>query len=147
MNPLAAAPVPFGLEPAQLARAQGLFNQRDEIRWFGFEGAFEQGACSIRFGRLHPGLQGGGGTAAVNGGVIAAGFDAACVMAGLGHYETDTIVTVDLSVKFLALARPTPALAWQAWATRTTRSLCFVQAVLRDGEQVFATADAVVKPV
>jgi acyl-coenzyme A thioesterase PaaI-like protein len=147
VNAWAATAVPFRLDGAQLERAAGLFNQRSEIKWFNFAGNFEGDAAVIRFAALHAGLQGGGGTAAVNGGVIAAGFDAACVMAGLGHYATDTIVTVDLSVQFLALADAARPLAWQAWATRTTRGLCFVQAVLGDGDAVFATASAAVKPV
>jgi acyl-coenzyme A thioesterase PaaI-like protein len=148
MNPRAAAAVPFRLGAHALERAQTLFNVRSEIKWFNFEGRFE-GADSavVRFFELHTGLQGGGGTPAINGGVIAAGFDAACVMTGLGHYETDTVVTVDLSVQFLALADATLPLAWQAWATRSTRSLLFVQAVLGDGKAGFATATAVVKPV
>lgn len=148
MNPRAARPVPFRLDASQLQRAQGLFNQRAEIRWFGFDGGFEGGDTAvIRFAQLHTGLQGGGGKAAINGGVIAAGFDAACVMTGLGHYETDTVVTVDLAVQFLALADASRPLAWQAWATRSTRSLLFVQAVLGAGEDVFATATAALKPV
>lgn len=144
----AAAAVPFRLAPERLERAQGLFNQRAEILWFNFEGRFEGGdtAC-IRFRALHAGLQGGGGTAAINGGVIAAGFDAACVMAGLGHYATDTVVTVDLSVQFLALADAQRPLVWQAWATRSTRQLLFVQAALGDGVSACATATAVIKPV
>jgi acyl-coenzyme A thioesterase PaaI-like protein len=148
MNPRAAPAVPFRLEAPQLQRAQALFNQRAEIRWFNFQGAFEGGSTAvIRFAQLHAGLQGGGGTAAINGGVIAAGFDAACVMTGLGHYATDTVVTVDLAVQFLALADASRPLAWQAWATRSTRNLLFVQAVLGEGEDVFATATAALKPV
>lgn len=148
MKPPVAAPVPFRLEAPALERARGLFNERGEVRWFGFEGRFEEdGTVAIRFGRLHEGLQGGGGTPAINGGVIAAGFDAAVVMTGLGHYDTDTVVTVELSVQFLALARPSAGLAWRAWATRTTRGLCFVQAQLGDGITAFATAAALVRPV
>ncbi len=143
----AAPPVPFRLDAVQRQRAQDLFNARSEIRWFGFRGTFGDAVASIGFDGVHAGLQGGGGTAAVNGGVIAAGFDAAAVMAGLGHHETDTVVTVDLSVHFLALAQVSDALRWHGWATRTTRSLCFVQGALGDGERVFATASAVVKPV
>ena len=146
MNPLAVAPAPFRLDRNQLDRAQRLFNERGEVRWFGFSGAFEEAAVAIRFSQLHRGLQGGGGTSALNGGVIAAGFDAAAVMTGLGHYETDTVVTVDLSVQFLALATASEDLRWTAWASRTTRSLCFVQAVLGAGDRVFATASGVVKP-
>lgn len=141
-------PVPFRLDAARLERAASLFNARGEIRWFEFEGAFEGGdTATIRLRSLHEGLRGGGGTPAVNGGVIAAGFDAAVVMAGLGHYETDTVVTVDLSVQFLALADAAKPLVWHAWASRTTRSLCFVQAAFGDGNSTFATASAVTKPV
>ncbi len=142
------APVPFRLDAAARDRAVGLFNARGEIEWFRFAGALHDDVAEIRFGGgAHRGLQGGGGTQAVNGGVIAAGFDAVAVLTGLGHYETDTVVTVDLHVQFLALAPLSPDLAWRGWATRTTRSLCFVQAALGDGRAVFATASGIVKPV
>jgi acyl-coenzyme A thioesterase PaaI-like protein len=146
MSEGAAPRVPLRLDAAALERARQLFNTRGEIRWFGFEGGFGEDAALIRFGELHRGLQGGGGTAAINGGVIAAGFDAVAVLTGLGHYATDTVVTVDLSVQFLALAQASPQLAWRGWASRTTRSLAFVQAALGDGARVFATAQAIVKP-
>lgn len=146
MNQVALPRVPLRLGVEALERARELFNARGEIRWFGFEGGFEQDAAVICFGELHRGLQGGGGTAAINGGVIAAGFDAVAVLTGLGHYPTDTVVTVDLSVQFLALAQASPQLAWRGGASRTTRGLAFVQAVLGDGAQVFATAQAIVKP-
>jgi acyl-coenzyme A thioesterase PaaI-like protein len=95
----------------------------------------------------HRGLQGGGGTGAINGGVIAAGFDAVAVLTGLGHYETDTVVTVDLSVQFLALAEAGPAgrLARLGHPHRT-------QPVLRPGRaqrrrpDPTHTAHALVKP-
>jgi acyl-coenzyme A thioesterase PaaI-like protein len=145
----AAAPVPFRLAAERLERASLLFNERGEVRWFGFHGRFEGAAASVAFSEAHRGLAGGGGTEAVNGGVIAAGFDAALVLAGLGHYETDTVVTVELSVQFLALAPVSPGLRWRAWATRTTRSLAFLQGALADlegGGRVFATANGLVKP-
>ena len=142
-----AAPVAFRLQAPALERAAKLFNERGEIGWFGFRGSFEDNCAVIRFEGMHRGLQGGGGTNAVNGGVIAAGFDAAAVLTGLGHYETDAVVTVDLSTQFLALAQVGDSLRWTAWATRTTRGLCFVQGTLGDGEQVFATSSAVVKPL
>jgi acyl-coenzyme A thioesterase PaaI-like protein len=147
VNPWAAAAVPFRLEAEQRERALRLFNARGEIQWFQFEATFDESIASVRLAAgPHRGLQGGGGSAALNGGVIAAGFDAVAVLTGLGHYATDTVVTVDLSVQFLALAEASVAPAWQGWATRTTRSLCFVQAVLAGKGQVFATASAVVKP-
>lgn len=145
----AAAPaLPLRLAPERLARAVQLFNERGEIRWFGFQGAFAGDTATIVLAAdAHRGVQGGGGTGAVNGGVISAGFDAAVVLAGLGHYDTDTVVTVELSVQFLALAQVSPALRWRAWATRTTRGLAFVQGSLGDGQAVFATAHGIVKPV
>jgi acyl-coenzyme A thioesterase PaaI-like protein len=148
MSVPAAGAIPFRLQGAARERAARLFTERGEVQWFGFEGRLDEALAHMRFaGGLHRGLQGGGGTGAVNGGVIAAGFDAVAVLTGLGHYETDTIVTVDLQVQFLALALVSPGLAWQGWATRTTRGLAFVQGVLRDGDAVFATASAIVKPV
>lgn len=148
MNAAAAPAVPFRLQPAQRERALRLFNERGEIRWFQFQASLEEAVAEVRFAAaLHRGVQGGGGTGAINGGVIAAGFDAVAVLTGLGHYETDTVVTVDLHVQFLALAEAARPLAWRGWATRTTRSMCFVQAVLADGGTVFATATALVKPV
>ncbi|TWO72210.1 hypothetical protein FN976_05750 [Caenimonas sedimenti] len=147
MNAQAAAAIPFRLDAEQRERALRLFNGRGEIQWFQFEAGMDDAIASVRLAAgPHRGLQGGGGSAALNGGVIAAGFDAVAVLTGLGHYATDTVVTVDLSVQFLALADAGAAPAWQGWATRTTRNLCFVQAVLAGGGQVFATAHAVVKP-
>ncbi len=123
------------------------FSARAEIAWFGFEAAFAApGTAEIRFSRTLPGMLGGGGTGAVNGGVIAAGFDAALVLAGLGHYDTDVVVTLDLSVQFLALARPSPGLVFKAWLTRSARHFAFAQAELVDGNRTFATAKGMVSP-
>lgn len=109
------------------------FNMRNEILWFGFQGAFEEpGTAVITFSRLETGALGGGGTPAVNGGVIAAGFDAAFVLAGLGQYDTDVVVTLDLSVQFLNLATVSPSLAFEAQVVRSAKNFCFAQGVLRD---------------
>ena len=146
-NPPAPAAVGFRLTPPQRERAVRLFNARGEIQWFQFETSLTADVAEVRFAAgLHRGFQGGGGTGAINGGVIAAGFDAVAVLTGLGHYETDMVVTVDLSVQYLALAEASEPVVWRGWATRTTRSLCFVQAALGAGSQVFATAQAIVKP-
>lgn len=143
----AALPLPFRRAPDERAQALALFNRRPEILWFGFEGGFEAAEAVIRLTALPQGVLGGGGAAALNGGVIAAGFDAAVVLTGLGHYGTDTVVTLNLAVQFLHLARPAPALAFRAWATRTTRHVCFVAGSLSDGETVFATCTGMVMPV
>ncbi|WP_334187447.1 PaaI family thioesterase [Noviherbaspirillum sp.] len=124
---------------------------RNEIIWFGFQGAFEKpGTAIITFSRMEAGALGGGGTKAVNGGVIAAGFDAAFVLAGLGQYDTDVVVTLDLSVQFLNLAIASPSLAFEAQVVRSAKSFCFAHGVLRDranpGGPAFSLAKAMVAP-
>lgn len=140
--------IPFRLDASARERQLASFNARDEIIWFGFKGSFDEtGTAIIRFEYALPGALGGGGTSAVNGGVIAAGFDAAFVLAGLGQYETDVVVTLDLSVQFLSLARPAPGLAFHATVTRSSRHFAFAQGELGvPGSAPFATAKAMVAP-
>ncbi|WP_374467316.1 PaaI family thioesterase [Ferrovibrio sp.] len=139
--------IPFRRDAADRALSLSLFNRRAEILWFGFDGSFGTDEAVIGLTALPEGMLGGGGAAALNGGVIAAGFDAAVVLAGLGHYDTDTVVTLNLAVQFLHLARPAPSLAFRAWATRTTRHVCFVEGRLGDGDTVFASCTGMVMPV
>ena len=107
--------IPFRLVSTQREEQLAQFNARKEIAWFGFRGTFkEPGLAIINFTKIESGLQGGGGTSAINGGVIAAGFDAAFVLAGLGHYDSKVVVTLELSVKFLSLALVSESLAFQA---------------------------------
>lgn len=139
--------IPFRRDAADRALSLSLFNRRAEILWFGFDGSFGTDEAVIGLTALPEGMLGGGGAAALNGGVIAAGFDAAVVLAGLGHYDTDTVVTLNLAVQFLHLAQPAPSLAFRAWATRTTRHVCFVEGRLGDGDTVFASCTGMVMPV
>jgi len=143
----AASSLPFRCSPDQRSRSLTLFNRRAEILWFGMAGSFEADAAVIRLSALPEGMLGGGGQPALNGGVIAAGFDAAAVLAGLGHYDTETVVTLNLSVQFLRLARPSAALAFRAYATQTTRQVCFIEGRLTDGEALFASCTGMVMPV
>jgi acyl-coenzyme A thioesterase PaaI-like protein len=145
------SPLPFRLAPERRALALRQFNARSEIAWFGFEGGFaEPGSAVIGFTRLEGGALGGGGTAAVNGGVIAAGFDAAFVLAGLGHYDTDVVVTLELSVKFLSLAHAVQSLAFRAHLIRSARAFAFAEGFLSDAADAsaphLATATAMVAP-
>lgn len=144
------AAVPFRLDAAQRARQLAQFNRRAEIGWFGFEGAFEEpGSAIVRLARIHDGVIGGGGTAAINGGVIAAGFDAAFVLAGLGHYDTPVVVTLEVSVRFLQLASATRAPVFRAHVVRSARAFAFVEGVLHagnDSELVFAAGSGMVAP-
>jgi len=123
--------IPFRLAPARLEEQLLQFNARKEIDWFGFKGSFsDPGQAVITFTRFDAGLQGGGGTAAINGGVIAAGFDAAFVLAGLGHYDSEVVVTLELSVKFLSLALVGESLAFQAHVVRSARNFSFAEGFL-----------------
>ena len=148
MNPPLAA---FRLSPAQLEQQLRQFNARAEVRWFGFVGAFEApGTAVVTPGRLGDGVLGGGGTQALNGGVIAAGFDAAFVLAGLGQYETDVVVTTELSVQFLSLATIARPLAFSAGVVRSSRRFSFVRGILAPVDApstpVFASATGMVAP-
>lgn len=123
--------VPFRVSASVRAGHLQEFNQRAEICWFGFSGQFvEPGDAVITFTRVANGALGGGGTQAVNGGVIAAGFDAAFVLAGLGHYESQVVVTLELSVKFLSLAIADRPLAFRAHVVRSARHFAFAEGSL-----------------
>jgi acyl-coenzyme A thioesterase PaaI-like protein len=123
--------VAFRVAPERRDAQLREFNARQEILWFGFRGAFVQPASAmITLDKLDAGTLGGGGTAALNGGVIAAGFDAAFVLAGLGQYEVDVVVTLELSVQFLHLALASPSLAFEAQVVRSARNFSFVRGFL-----------------
>jgi acyl-coenzyme A thioesterase PaaI-like protein len=143
--------IPFRLAPSRLEEQLAQFNARKEIDWFGFKGTFKDpGLAVITFTKVEAGLQGGGGTAAINGGVIAAGFDAAFVLAGLGHYDSEVVVTLELSVKFLSLALVSDSLAFQAHVVRSARNFSFAEGFLSHagatGGPHLAIATAMVAP-
>jgi acyl-coenzyme A thioesterase PaaI-like protein len=141
--------LPFRVPADARGARRGAFNRRAEILWFGSEGRFaEPSVAEIRVAHLQQGLLGGGGIAALNGGAISAGFDAAFVLAGLGHFESDVVVTLELSVQFLALARADAPLAFRTGVTRSSRAFAFAQGTLApvDGGAAFATATAMVAP-
>jgi len=141
----------FRIAPDRLAAQRAAFNRRAEIVWFGLEGHFEPpGDALVRFARLDTGMLGGGGVQAINGGVIAAGFDAVCVLAALGQYEAEVVVTLTLQVHYLRLARVAPGLVFRARVTKSARHVCFVQAELFDQAapgQLLASASASLAPV
>ena len=104
----------------------------------------------LDFARLEPGYLGGGGTEALNGGLIATGFDAVCVLVALGHVDTDTVATLTLQVQYLRLASTTPGLAFRAQALKVAKHVVFVQAVLEDqdtGRGPAAIATATLAPL
>lgn len=139
--------IPFRRSEAERADVLQAFAARPEIGWFGFEGRFDGDRAIVELPDVHDGHLGGGGRAALNGGVITAGFDAAAVLAGLGHYATSNVVTVSLSVQFLALALLDARPRFEAWAVASSRDLIVVEAVLAGDGVPFATANAILKPV
>lgn len=143
--------VPFRLDRPIRDLKAVRFNDRAEVRWFGLAGRFgEDDEALVHLLRRDDGALGGGGTAALNGGLIAAGFDAAAVLAGLGHYDSDVIVTLDLSVRFLRLAHADEADEFAARVVKSTRSVAFIEGELRragaPGQVPFATLTAMVGP-
>lgn len=125
------ASVPFRLPVERLQAQLAQFQTRAEVQWFGFAAEL----CAPATVRILPraptaGQLGGGGTQALNGGVIAAGFDAAFVLAGLAQYDDPVVVTLELSVQYLSLARADRPLAFTAQVLRSSRRFCFVNGVL-----------------
>ncbi len=145
-----ATPVAFRLSPERLQQQLAQFNARSEVRWFGFIGALQlPSTVTVSLGALQAGVLGGGGTSAINGGVIAAGFDAAFVLAGLAQYDTEVVVTAELSVKFLSLAVASQVPVFSAGVVRSSRRFSFVEGVLAPGgnlESPFALASGIVAP-
>jgi acyl-coenzyme A thioesterase PaaI-like protein len=147
--------LPFSLafvqSPETLANRLAEFHGRQEIAWLGLAGRFEaEGVAVVRFERLTPGHLGGAGTAALNGGMIASGFDAACVLAALGHVDTEVVATLTLQIQYLRRATASPSLVFRAGAMKAARSVVFVHAVLEDpsrGSEPLALAQATLAPV
>lgn len=131
--------VPFRLHSARLSARLHDFNRRREITWFGLQGSFEGDEDAVvRFQAMDAGVLGGGGVAAINGGVVAAGFDAVCVLAAQAQFDVDVIVTLTLSVQFLRLARVSPGLEFRAQVSKSAKEVCFVQAQLLDSNDAEA---------
>lgn len=139
--------IPFRVNAARRDELLTLFNRREEIKWFGFQGAFsEPGLATVTFTKLETGMQGGGGTAAINGGGIAAGFDAAFVLAGLAQYDAEIVITIELSVKFLSLALVSDALSFNAHIVRSGKNFSFAEGYMSGAGQHLAVATAIVAP-
>jgi acyl-coenzyme A thioesterase PaaI-like protein len=141
----------FAKSPETLVMRLAEFHGRHEIAWLGLAGSFDAGGvAAVRYERLTPGHLGGAGTAALNGGMIASGFDAACVLAALGHVDTDVVATLTLQVQYLRRAMASPLLVFRAGAVKVARNVVFVQAVLEDpsrSTEPMATAQATLAPV
>ena len=127
------------------------FNQRTDVRWFGLRGGVAEPGESVIYPlQREPRALGGGGTAALNGGLIAAGFDGAAVLVGPGHYDSDAVVTLHLSVRLSRLAHADVADQFAARGVKSTRAMAFVEGELRHAarptDPSFAPLTAMVAP-
>ena len=145
--------LPFRLLPSRLSERVDEFNRKREIQWFGFSGRYEVPCTAvICLSKPESGMLGGGGTDALNGGIIAAGFDAVCVLAAIAQYDVPAVVTLNLQLQFMRLALSIPQLQFRAQVLKSARFVCFAQAVLVEvgGESghpiVVATASATLAP-
>lgn len=143
-----ATTLPFRLSAQARQPKLEAFNRRSEIEWFGFQGSYAgSGTAVVAPARLHDGALGGGGVRALNGGIISAGFDAVFVLAGLGHFDSEVVVTLELSTRFLSLARLDSPVEFAAGVVRSSRHVAFAQGALSNADgQVFATATAILAP-
>lgn len=123
------------------------FNARPEVLWAGLEGSVDpDGSACIRLSPSAASALEGTGSGGLNGGLIAAGFDAAVILAALMAADTDVVVTASLNVSYVQPARLSHAPRWRASATRSGRSIIHVAARLEADGELCATALAVTCP-
>jgi acyl-coenzyme A thioesterase PaaI-like protein len=145
--------LPFRIRTSELGERLAEFNCRREIQWFGFSGQYEAPSSAvICLSQVEGGMLGGGGIDALNGGIIAAGFDAVCVLAAIAQFGACNVVTLNLQVQFMRLASLRPRHQFRAQVLKCGRHICFVQAVLVTEDKddsvpiVLATATATLAP-
>lgn len=97
----------------------------------------------VHLAEVRPDHQGGMGSSAVNGAVIAGLFDAALGVAGVIQFPHQRAGTVELSVKFL---RPTRGRSVDAWAIALKRAegLAFMEGELWSEDRLCALATGLV---
>lgn len=98
---------------------------------------------AVHLPEIEPHHQGGLGTDAVNGAVLAGFFDCALGVAGVLQFPGRRAGTVELSIKFM---RPTrgDSLTAYAVALKRSASLCFVESELYCGNRLCAVATGMV---
>jgi acyl-coenzyme A thioesterase PaaI-like protein len=123
------------------------FNMRPEVLWAGLEASIDAdgGAC-IQLSPSATSALEGTGSGGLNGGLIAAGFDAAVILAALMAAGTDVVVTASLTVNYLRPAQLSHAPQWRASVTRSGRAIIHVEARLEANGETCATAVAVTCP-
>lgn len=137
-----ALPVPMSAEERQ--RWQDRFNVIPAMKYMGCTlDISDDRLVAVHLPEIEPHHQGGLGTDAVNGAVLAGFFDCALGVAGVLQFPGRRAGTVELSIKFM---RPTrgDSLTAYAVALKRSASLCFVESELYCGNRLCAVATGMV---
>jgi acyl-coenzyme A thioesterase PaaI-like protein len=141
---LAARGLPVRLPPDQRQRWQDEFNRIPGMRYMGCRLDLSDGrVIAVHLPKVEPHHQGGLGTDAVNGAVLAGFFDVALGVAGVLQFPGRQSGTVELSIKFM---RPTVGDSLIAYAVALKRSenLAFVESELYSANRLCALATGMV---
>ncbi|NRR30619.1 PaaI family thioesterase [Oxalobacteraceae bacterium] len=104
----------------------------------------DEHAVRLRLTRRGPAHQGGLGTAALNGAIIAGMMDCAMSVAGILHFKGRTCGTVQLSIQFMKPVRMAEPVL-ECYAVRKAPGMVFLEAHLLDaGGRSSASASGVV---
>lgn len=137
-----ALPIPMTAEDRRLW--QDRFNAIPGMTYLGCTlDISDERVVAVHLPEIEAHHQGGLGTDAVNGAVLAGFFDCALGVAGVLQFPRRRAGTVELSIKFM---RPTRGDSLTAYAVALKRSqnLCFVESELYCGNRLCAVATGMV---
>ncbi len=141
---LAARGLSIPLSAGDRQRWQDQFNSIPGMKYLGCAlDISDDRVVAVHLPEIQAHHQGGLGTDAVNGAVLAGFFDCALGVAGVLQFPRRRAGTVELSMKFM---RPTRGDSLTAYAVALKRSgnLCFVESELYCGNRLCAVATGVV---
>lgn len=141
---LAARALPIPMSAEQRQAWQDRFNAIPGMSYLGCTlDISDEHVVAVHLPEVEAHHQGGLGTDAVNGAVLAGFFDCALGVAGVIQFPGQRAGTVELSIKFL---RPTrgDSLTAYAVALKRTKNLCFVESELYCGHRLCAVATGMV---
>lgn len=141
---LAARGLDIPLDVAGRARWQDQFNRIPGVEYMGcaLDLSHERVVC-VHLPEIRPHHQGGLGTEAVNGAVLAGLCDCGLGVAGILHFEGRQAGTVELAMKFM---RPTVGATVSAYAValKKSRSMVFTEIEIYSAGRLCAIATGVV---
>jgi len=141
---LAARALPIPLSADERRRWQDQFNTIPGMKYLGCTlDIGDDRVVAVHLPEVEAHHQGGLGTDAVNGAVLAGFFDCALGVAGVLQFPGRRAGTVELSIKFM---RPTrgDSLTAYAVALKRTENLCFVESELYCRNRLCAVATGMV---